>query len=53
MKLHKSATLQEDNLKIKWKALKHTETDNDLPTLSYIAQTPVIFVFKLIQAYHN
>lgn len=27
MKLHKPATLQEDNLKIKQKALKHTEAD--------------------------
>lgn len=51
MKLHKPATLQEDNLKIKQKALKHAEADKS-PQL-VLQQKLQCFFKKLTQVYHN
>lgn len=42
MKLHKPVALQEDNLKIKQKALKHTEADNIL-NLSHSTNSSYFF----------
>lgn len=55
MKLHKSATLQEDNLKIKLKALKYTETEKYLYNLSYSTNFSDFFsnLYSLITTYSN